>query len=313
MTKKISIIIPFYNEAGNLLRLYKKISEVTDKSPGYRWDYIFIDDGSGDSSGSIIEGLGKKDKKIHLIQFTRNFGKEIATTAGINNCDGDACIMMDADLQHPPELIPKLLGKWDKGAQVVVGVRKRSDDESLAKKMGSKIFYWIMNKIGEIQFVPNATDFRLLDRQVIAEFNRLSERNRITRGLIAWLGFSTEYVYFTARERKMGKPSYNIIKLVRLAFSSFVSLSLVPLKLAGYLGIFITLLSGILGLFVLIEQIILKDPLSYNFTGTAMLAILIIFLVGLILICLGLIAMYIANIHGEVINRPMYVVKKRIN
>lgn len=312
MKRSISIIIPFYNEAQNLGELYIKLLEVIKKLSDYSWDFIFVDDGSVDKSSEVIEQLRKKDKSLHLLQFTRNFGKEIATTAGINNCKSDACIIMDADLQHPPLVIPKLVEKWEKGAPVVVGVRKRSTDETIFKRVGSKLFYWIINRIGEINFVPNSTDFRLLDRQVVNEFNRLSERNRITRGLIAWLGFSRVYVNFTARERKSGRPSYGIIKLFRLAFSSFVSLSLIPLRLAGYLGIIITILSGGLGFSIVVEQFILHDPLNWGFTGTAMLAVLIIFLVGLILISLGLIALYIANIHGEVINRPLYVINKRM-
>ena len=245
------------------------------------------------------------------LEFSRNFGKEIATSAGLHHALGEAAIMIDADLQHPSEFIPEFVEKWENGAPVVVGIREKNKGEELFKRIGSALFYRIMNLIGETQIIPNATDFRLLDRKVIEEFKKFTERNRITRALVDWLGFEIARVYFRANERKSGKAGYNYLKLIKLALSSFVSHSLFPLKLAGYLGIFITVFSTFLGLFVIIEQIILKDPLGVRFSGTAMLAVMILFLVGVMLSSLGLIALYIAHIHDEVINRPMYVIKNQ--
>lgn len=161
--------------------------------------------------------------------------------------------------------------------------------------------------------MARATDYRLLDRKVITQFNRLTEKNRITRGLIDWLGFNRDYVYFKVKPRKFGQAPYNFAKLSQLAMSSFANHSLFPLKFAGYLGIFITFFAGILGLFIFIERYVLKDPLNLDISGTAMLAVFTLFLVGVILVCLGLIALYIANIHQEVSGRPLYVVKERGN
>lgn len=170
-----------------------------------------------------------------------------------------------------------------------------------------------MAGISDVELMPNSTDFRLLDRVVIDEFNRFTEKNRITRGLIDWLGFKREYLYFDAGPRANGEAGYNFFKLARLAVNSMVSLSLFPLKFAGYLGIFITIASGLLGLFIVGEKYLFHDPWKMYFSGSAILVVVILFLVGIVLVCLGLTALYIANIHGEVVNRPLYVVRNRIN
>lgn len=309
--KLISIIVPIFNEARNILKLYSELIKVL--STDYNFEVIFVNDGSKDKSQVIIQNLKKIDRRVRLINLTRNFGKELATTAGINHSLGNACIIIDADLQHPPSLIPKFIEKWEEGSSVVIGVRKSNKGEGLIKKIGSKIFYKMINKISQTKLVPNTTDYRLLDRGVIDEFNKFSERNRMTRALIDWLGFDTEYIYFDAGKRKSGRARYSNFKLLRLAVNSMVSFSLFPLKIAGYLGIIITLLSVPLGLFILIEKYILNDPLRLYISGPATLAVILVFLVGIVLVCLGLIALYIANIHEEVINRPLYVIKKSKN
>jgi len=307
----ISVIVPVYNEEQNVSPLYKKLTEVLSRlDEKYDYEIIFVNDGSKDKSGEIIENLSLYDEKVKYIEFSRNFGKEIATTAGIHNARGDTVITIDADMQHPPELIPQFIYKWERGAEIVIGIRM-NNSEKLFKKIGSLLFYKIINLIGETKIIPQATDFRLLDKKVTGAFNNFTERNRITRGLLDWLGFEKDFLYFTANKRKNGQPKYSFWKLVKLAGSAFVSHSVFPLKLAGYLGIVITFLSGMLGLFIFIEKYILGDPLHMNFSGPAILAVIILFLVGIILICLGLVALYIANIHNEVINRPMYVVRKK--
>ena len=306
------MIIPVYNEEKNILLIYNEIKKVWENlAENYNYELIFVNDCSQDKSGEEIEKIAEGDKQVKHLEFSRNFGKEIATSAGLHHALGEAAIMIDADLQHPSEFIPEFVEKWENGAPVVVGIREKNKGEELFKRIGSALFYRIMNLIGETQIIPNATDFRLLDRKVIEEFKKFTERNRITRALVDWLGFEIARVYFRANERKSGKAGYNYLKLIKLALSSFVSHSLFPLKLAGYLGIFITVFSTFLGLFVIIEQIILKDPLGVRFSGTAMLAVMILFLVGVMLSSLGLIALYIAHIHDEVINRPMYVIKNQ--
>jgi len=312
--KLISIIVPVFNEEKNIpllcYELFKTLKKLQNK---YDYEIIFVDDGSADKSQEILESLAGENKKIKYIQFSRNFGKEIATSAGIHKAKGDAAIMIDADLQHPPELIPLFLKKWEAGADMVVGVRKNNNHEAFLKRICSFLFYKTMNKISKTHITPNATDYRLLDKKVVKEFNRFTERSRITRGLLDWLGFKKEFIYFNPGVRKSGKAKYSYLKLTKLAFATFVNHSLFPLKFAGYLGIITTPLAGLTGLFILVEKYFLKDPLGLNFTGPAMLAVLLIFLIGIVLICLGLIALYIAEIQSEVMNRPMYVIRKTGN
>jgi dolichol-phosphate mannosyltransferase len=314
MSKLISIIIPVFNEEKNIPLIYDELLKIFDDfKKKYDYEIIFIDDGSQDKSPEILENLTNQNNKVKYIQFSRNFGKEIAISAGIRNASGDAVISIDADLQHPPEFIPEFLDKWEKGAEIVVGIREKYDTIGIFRKFCNLLFYKLQNLISEIKIFSNETDYRLLDRKVVDEFNKFTERGRITRGLIDWLGFKKDYVYFRVKERRFINHAYNFPKLTKLAIATFISHSLLPLKLAGYLGVIITFFSGGLGLVILIDKYLLNDPLSWNVTGTATLAVLILFLVGIILCCLGFIALYIANIHNEVTNRPLYIIKKKKN
>jgi len=308
----ISIIVPVYNEEENIPLLYNKLAGVGEEMrEKYGLEIIFVNDGSTDSGQQVITELSAADDRVKYVELSRNFGKEVALTAGINNCTGTACIMIDGDLQHPVEMIPEFIRKWEKGAETVIGIRKDNKNGNTIKRTGSALFYKIINRIASVNIIPGATDFRLIDRIIIDEFNKFTERNRISRGLMDWLGFKRDYIYFQVRERGYGQPGYSFFKLLRLAMNSFVSLSLFPLKIAGYLGLLITAISGIMGLFIIIEKFILKDPMALNFSGPAMLAVFIMFLVGVVLSCLGLMALYIAAIHGEVVNRPLYVVRRK--
>ena len=308
MSKLISIIIPIFNEEKNIPLLFAEIKKTLASLSRYEFEIFFVNDGSEDESLVELRKIKEADGRINIIDFSRNFGKEMATTAGIHSCLGEACIMLDADLQHPVEKIADFLAKWEDGGEVIIGVRQSNKGEGLVKKIGSYFFYKLINSIADTKIIPNATDFRLLDRCVIDEFNKLTERNRMTRGLIDWLGFRREFVEFNANPRINGKATYSTIKLIKLAFNSIISLSLFPLKIAGYLGIVITFLSGCLGIFIIITRYITG---TMYFSGPAILAVIILFLIGIVLICLGFIALYIATIHAEVSNRPMYIIRKR--
>jgi len=310
--RHISIVIPFYNEENNIPLVYRELKKILNNA-NYSFEIIFVNDGSTDNSSTELDKITAADHTVKVIEFSRNFGKEVAMTAGLDICQGAACILMDADLQHPVEMMHEFIKRWENGAEVVVGVRNKNKSEGLIKKAGSYIFYLTINAISETEITPSSTDYRLLDRIVIEEFKRLKEKNRMTRALIDWLGFKRDYVYFNANERLYGKPSYNYLKLFRLAVSSYISHSLLPLKIAGYLGIVITSFSTLLGLVMFVDKFFLKDPYKMYFSGTAMLATIIMFLIGIVLSCLGLIALYIGNIHGEVVNRPMYIVRRRVN
>ncbi|TAK96922.1 glycosyltransferase [Patescibacteria group bacterium] len=307
MNKLISIIIPVHNEEENVPLFFAAVTKVLGEINDYDFELIFVNDGSTDNTLNELNKIEQISTRIQIIDFSRNFGKEAATSAGLNECRGEAAIMIDADLQHPVEKIPEFLAKWETGVEVVVGVREKNKGEGLTKRIGSFFFYKIINSISETEVIAGATDFRLLDRTVVDEFKNLKERNRMTRALVDWMGFRREYIAFYANERSHGKASYSFWKLVRLAFNSMVSLSLFPLKLAGYLGIVITLLSGVLGLYIFLTEYVFH---TNYFTAPAILAVIIVFLMGIVLICLGFIALYIASIHSEVAGRPMYIIRK---
>ncbi len=309
--KSLSFIVPAYNESENIRPLYEKLQSVLHPmSDRYSFEILFVNDGSTDTTAEEITKLTKINPAVKLIDFSRNFGKEIATTAGIHNCSGDACMMIDADLQHPAELIPDFIAKWEEGFDVVVGIRKESKSDSFIKRMGGKLFYFILNKISETEITPNATDFRLLDRAVIDAFKEFKETKRLTRGLIDWLGFRRTFIYFDAEDRLHGTASYSVWKLLKLALHSFMSLSLFPLKVAGYIGIFITFLSFISGSYIFLGKYFFHWYWALTFSDSEDLAIFIVFLVGIILMSIGLISLYIANIHEEVIKRPLYIIRK---
>lgn len=311
-SKTISIVIPIYNEAPNVTPLYKTLTTIIHSLP-HQFELIFVDDGSSDDSVKKLRQVAKKDKRAKVIELARNFGKEIAVTAGLHKAKGDAAIIMDADLQHPPELLPQFVKEWERGADVVVGVKKYSKDESWFKKVSSSGFYAILGKVTSATITPHASDFRLINRKVIDTFKTFTERNRITRGLIDWAGFDRRYIYFEAPPRLHGEAGYSYRKLFGLAMNSFTAYSMLPLKIASWLGWIILVVSSLLGAFVVIEKYILGDPMQLEIRGTAILAILLLFLVGVVLICLGFVALYIARIHEEVINRPLYIVKNEEN
>lgn len=305
----LSVVVPAYNEAAGIKRFHEElltpnISKATKSS----YEIIYVNDGSRDNTLEIITSLAKKDQHIKVVSLSRNFGKEIATSAGIAFAGGEATIIMDSDGQHPPKLIPEFITKWQAGAKVVVGIRKSNQHEGAIKKWGSRLFYRLFNSFNRVQLQPGSTDFCLIDRVVREEFNKLPEHNRITRGLIDWLGFKRDYIYFNAPARLAGTASYSSSKLIGLAMNSFVSLSLAPLFILAWAGAVITLLSFAFGVFMLIEQFILNDPLELNFTGAALLGIFISFLVGLIMTSQGVLAVYLSHIHTHTQGRPLYVV-----
>lgn len=306
---KISVVVPLYNEAAVLGAFHAALTD-TLKAHHYKYEIIYCDDGSQDSTDHTVRQLASKDPHIRLIRFTRNFGKENALSAGILQATGDAIITLDGDGQHPPELIPSFVKAWQSGAKVVVGMRANHEGEGWLRRFGSWGFYKLFSKMSGQKLVRGTTDFRLIDKAVQAEFIKLPETNRITRGLIEWIGYPQTYIPFQAPHRQHGKPGYSHKNLLQLALNGFVSLSPTPLYMFGYIGIFITAASGLLGLSVIIEQILLRDPLGWKFTGTAMLSILILFLVGIVLLSQGIAALYIAHIHNQSKRRPLYVIDR---
>lgn len=309
---KISIVIPVFFEQQNLHLLFKSLERVTGGIDDTDWDFVFVNDGSEDGSMDVLLELAQSDNRIKIIDLSRNFGKEIALTAGVHEINGmsDAVICMDADMQHPPELIPKLIEEWRKGAEIVATVRTSIEKQPLLRRMGSHLYYWLMNKISGVKMVSQTTDFRLYDRKVIAAFCLATERERMFRGIMDWLGFRKTYIEFAANARNDGQVGYSYKKLWSLAINSITSFSLWPLRLTGYLGVVITSISTLLSLWMVGSNIFSKDVI---YTPLAIVVVANTFLIGVVLMAIGLVALYIGNIHTEVINRPLYIIRDRIN
>lgn len=297
-----------YNESEGALLFHNTILLPELKKLKRTYEIIYVNDGSKDDTLAILTKIAKKNSHVKVVNLSRNFGKEIATTAGISVASGDATVIMDGDGQHPPAILSEFIKKWEAGAQVVVGVRSKNEKEGFVKHYGSKVFYKLFNSTSGAEIVPRSTDYRLIDRTVRDEFLKFTERQRITRGLIDWLGFSRDYVTFESPARLAGEASYKTSQLVRLAMNSFVSLSLKPLFFFGWVGVVITTLSLLVGIFIVIEQFILQDPLALSFSGAALLGIFVSFLVGLVLMSQAMIAVYLAHIHAQTQGRPLFII-----
>ena len=305
----LSIVIPCHNEESNAVPFYQQLSDTLHEQAlaGITYEIVYVNDGSTDKTLDRLHDLAGQHPEVKVIDLSRNFGKEIATSAGIHFARGEAIIMIDGDGQHPVALIPQFIAKWRAGAQVVVGVRASNTKEGFVKRYGSRVFYKLFNRLTGDALAPGTTDFRLIDKVVQAEFIKLTEHNRVTRGLIDWLGFERAYISFHANQRLSGTASYNFPKLVKLALNSSVSLSLRPLYFSAYAGAIILPLSVLLGVFSAIEMLA-GDPLHLRVTGSAFLVILILFLVGLLLVSQGIMALYLTHVHTEAQNRPLFVV-----
>lgn len=309
MKRLVSIIVPVFNEEAGIKKFLDGTLLPELKKTERAYEIVIVNDGSSDKSDEKIRECEiLKEFPARVISFSRNFGKEVALTAGLNNAKGDAAVMIDADGQHPVEAIAKMIEKWENGAKIVTAVRGQNTTKH---KMGSRLYYRMMKMAGNKNVVVGAMDFRLVDRAVIDEFNRFTEHNRLTRGLIDWLGFPQEYIKVETRDRTSGKPSYGVKKLMVVAGDSMASSSRTPLVIFGYIGLLITVTSVIFGLFILIQQYILGDPLGLDWSGAVAMSVFVSFLVGLVLISQSITALYISQIHMESKNRPLYVIEKK--
>ena len=304
----LSVVVPVRNESSGLQKFHEQLVGVVEKSAKDSYEILYCDDGSTDDTSELVRKFNTSNPRVKLIKLSRNFGKENALAAGIETAAGQAILMLDGDGQHPVELIPKFVEAWRRGAQVVAGVRVGNTHEGWSKRMGSRLFYRVFNRFATQKLQAGSTDFRLIDASVQQAFLTLRETHRMTRGLIDWLGFQRELIYFQANARKQGSSSYDRRNLMRLAANSFTSLTPTPLYLFGFVGVIITFLSLVLGASVFVEQILLGDPWHWKFTGTAMLSILLMFLIGIVLISQGILSLYISHLHSESKQRPLYVI-----
>lgn len=316
--KKISVVVPVYNEEKgiNHFLLKELIPELNKIEKKYEVELILVNDGSSDNTLNTLQSFISENKKIlnlpiKLVAFSRNFGKEIALSAGMRESTGDAVLTIDADGQQPPKEISKFIESWENGNEITIGVRDQFTKHGLIPRIGSKIFYKLFRIMGNKDMVPGGTDFRLMDREVVDEYNNFTEHNRITRGLIDWMGYKKNYINYIYGSRFAGKPSYTFKKLFKLAIDSFISMSDTPLVIFGYLGSLISLFSALLGLFIIINQYILNDPLHLYWNGAVQMTVFITFLIGLVMISQYVTALYISHIHSETQNRPLYIISKK--
>lgn len=306
--KSVSVIVPVYNEEGTIPEMAKRLCDVLDEieEPS---EIIFINDGSRDASMELVKGLCQKNSRIKAVAFSRNFGHQIAVTAGLDHCNGDCAIIIDADLQDPPELIPEMIGKWNQGYEVVYAKRIRRQGESFLKRATASAFYRIVKKMTNIDIPVDTGDFRLIDRRVVDALKAMPERNRFVRGMVSWLGFRQTGIEYTRHERFSGSSHYPMARMLKFAITGITSLSYIPLQLATWFGFIVSGASFLYGLYALY----LKYFTDKTIQGWTSLMMVIVFLGGIQLITLGIIGEYIGRMYEEIKQRPVYVVNEKIN
>ncbi len=299
-----SIIAPIFNEQENLPELYRRVSGVMELT-GDPWELILIDDGSRDSSNSIIRGLAQKDARVRPVIFARNFGHQIAVTAGLDYSRGRAVVIIDADLQDPPELILEMIKKWRDGYEVVYAVRAEREGETWFKTFTASFFYRMISRITDVNIPLDTGDFRLMDRKVVNVLNSMRERHRFLRGMSAWVGFRQVGVNYKRAARFAGETKYPFRKMLRLALNAITGFSYLPLQLATYLG-FIAAAASVIAIPVVVILRLVGE--QQPFLGQATTLIAVLFLGGVQLMSLGILGEYIGRIYDEVKGRPLYVV-----
>lgn len=299
-----SIIAPIYNETGNIQELYRRLREVLD-STGEDWELILIDDGSTDDSADLIRQYADQDSRIRPVIFARNFGHQIAVTAGLDFSRGDAVVIIDSDLQDPPEVILDLISKWKEGYQVVYAIRSEREGESWFKLFTASLFYRLISNITDVNIPLDAGDFRLLDRQVVNVLNQMREKHRFLRGMSSWVGFRQTGVPYRRAARQVGETKYPFRKMFRLAINAVTSFSYFPLQLATYIG-FIAAGLSILAIPVVIAIRLWGTETPLLGQTTTLIAVL--FLGGVQLISLGILGEYIGRLYDEAKGRPLYIV-----
>ena len=302
---KFSIIAPVFNEHECLSEFYSRICSVMDMTHS-SWELVFVDDGSTDGSTDLIRALAKKDKRVQPVIFARNFGHQIAVTAGMDYSRGQAVVVIDADLQDPPKVILDLIAKWKEGYQVIYAVRRRREGESWFKLFSASLFYRLIYRITDVKIPLDTGDFRLLDRKIVNIMGSMRERHRFLRGMASWVGFRQIGVEYDRKERFAGQTKYPFSKMLKLALNAVTSFSYFPLQLATYIGFIAA------GLSILSIPIVILFRIAFHeaFLGQATTLIAVLFLGGVQLICMGILGEYIGRIYDEVKGRPLYVVSE---
>ena len=308
--KKVSFIIPCYNEEESLPILYQRLNNVANELKDYECEFIFINDGSKDKTEEIIENLNKKDNRVKLYSFSRNFGHQAAVSCGIHHCESDIAIIIDADLQDPPEIIPDMIKEYEKSeTPIIYGKRISREGESLFKKLTASIFYRLINLLSEVQFPVDTGDFRLIDKTVINAYKSFSENPKYIRGLISWMGFEQKAFEYKRESRIAETTKYTLKKMLRLALTGILSFSVKPLRISLFFGIVSIFIAIIFSLRVFYLYLFSPADLVRGWASTI---IIILFMGGVQLISLSVISEYLANLFNEVKKRPEYIIKKEL-
>jgi len=307
--KRITILVPAYNEEAVLHKLYDRLKEVIKSIPAYQFEILFINDGSKDNTLSIIKKMRERDKRISYVNLSRNFGKEIAMLAGIDHAKGDGVIIIDADLQDPPELIPEMIKYWEMGYDDVYAKRRSRSGETWFKKWSSATFYKMLQKMSRIPIQENTGDFRLLDRRCIEALKQIREAQRYTKGMFSWIGYNKKEILFDRDPRAAGETKWNYSKLVDLAIEGVTSFTTAPLRLSAFCGFFISICSFFYIIWIIAKTLLYGEPVA----GYPSLMTVILFLGGIQLISLGIIGEYLGRIFNETKNRPLYFVEEYNN
>ncbi len=304
--KKISILIPCYNEEQSLPQLYPELVKLMDGNTGYEWELMFVNDGSIDGTLQVLKNMRLQDNRVNYLDLSRNFGKEAAMLAGFDHVTGDCMIIIDADMQHPPTLIPEMIKWWELGYDDVYAKRKSRGRESWLRKHLSLLFYKILQSSSRFDLLQNVGDFRLLDRCCINALKRMRESERYTKGLYCWIGFKKKDIEFVQGDRVGGVSSWNYRQLFSFALDGITSFTNVPLRISTVIGFLVSLFAFLYMVYVFIKALIWGDPVQ----GYPTLVILILFLGGIQLLSIGIIGEYIGRIYNETKNRPDYIVRE---
>lgn len=303
--KKVSVIIPCYNEAQSAPLLHAELCKLADSEPNYEWEFLFINDGSRDTTVEVLVELRKQDNRCSYVDLSRNYGKEVALLAGFDYATGDCAVIMDADLQHPPHVVHGMLRKWEEGFDDVYARRVTRGKESWLRKRLSLTYYKLLSKSTRIDILPNVGDFRLLDRCCLDALRQMREQCRYTKGMYCYVGFKKTYVDFETQDRVAGQSSMSYRVLIRLAIEGLTAYTTSPLQWATGIGVFVSLISFLYAIWVIVKTIVWGDPVA----GFPTLLIAILFLGGIQLLSLGIIGEYLGRVFNETKNRPVYFVR----
>ena len=307
--KKISILVPCYNEEQSLPMLYPELKKLMDGDPAHEWEVLMVNDGSQDGTLDLLRQYRSQDERINYVSLTRNFGKEAAMLAGFDYVTGDCMVIIDADLQDPPELIPEMIRWWEQGYEDVYAKRKSRGKESWLRKRLSMMFYRMLQQSSRFDVLKNVGDFRLLDRRCINALKRMRESERYTKGMFSWIGFKKKEIEFDRGDRHAGKSSWNYRQLFSLAIDGITSFSSLPLRISTIAGFIVSMLAFIYMLVVFFRALIWGNPVE----GYPSLLVIMLFLGGIQLLSLGIIGEYIGRIYNETKNRPDYLVDEHNN